>query len=97
MDNPNKNFDVTGDFITDMTRVNNAEFYGNQEQALKIRKAYKQQIDVKAIELIIRSTELGNAYREKVNGAFELFEKRIINIYEYNEILNKAHKEVYGY
>ena len=51
--------------------------------------------DVKAIDLIMKSTQLGDEYREKIRGVFEDYEERKINTTELNQLLNKAHKEVY--
>lgn len=50
----------------------------------------------KACLTIVRSTELGNRFREKINGLREKLDEHKITIYDYMNALNVAHDEVYN-
>jgi hypothetical protein len=78
-------------------RAHRFEKEGKWEEARYIwqRMGYKEY--VKAIDTILEATSKGDRFRELTGDAKNDLEDRKINIYQYNEILNNAHKEVYGH
>ena len=85
--------------MIDYSYVRKLEFESRWEEALKFWKLYdytENKINVKAVEMIVEANRKGNEYRRLIAPHSERFEKRQLNIYQYNEELNKAHKTVYG-
>jgi hypothetical protein len=85
--------------MIDYSYVRKLEFESKWEEALKFWKLYdytEDKINVKAVELIIEANRKGDEFRRLMAPYREKLENHLINIYQYNEELNKAHKEVYG-
>jgi hypothetical protein len=85
--------------MIDYSYIRKLEGEGKWQEALKLWKSYdytEDKINVKTCQMIIDAINKGDEFRAKTKGSNELLEERKINIYQYNEILNKAHKEVYG-
>lgn len=91
-----ENVFISEDHSNNCIRARKYENAGQWEEARVLRKFMGQTEDVKAIDLILESTRLGNRYRELTKQAFEDYELRHINIYELNVALRKAHAEVYN-
>lgn len=87
---------ISDSSLNNMIRARKHEIAREWIQARELRKREEQTDDVAAIDLIIESTRLGDEYRRLTRGAFEEYENRKINIYQFNEILNNAWKQVYG-
>lgn len=89
-------------YSTDYTYLSNlarkAENESNWEEAKRIHKLLGRKDDVAAIDLIIESKRLGDAYRAILaeQDVFGRHERRQINNAQLNELLNEAHKRVYG-
>ena len=69
---------------------------GEWEEARKLWLSVGAMSDVRAIDLIIQATDLGNRYRELSAPIFARYENREINKYELRTLLNEATEKVYG-
>jgi hypothetical protein len=87
---------ISDDSLNNLLRARKFELEGKWWEARKLRQFEGYQQDVQAIDMILESTRLGDEYRTLTKGAFEDLENRKINLYEFHNILNQAHKEVYG-
>lgn len=84
-------------YLTNCINARKAEMEGRWEDARKLRLALGHTEDVKAIDMILLATSLGDSFRRKTEGLNQLWEDRVINNTELNQRLTEAHKEVYGY
>ena len=83
-------------YSTNCVLARKAEMEGRWEDARKLHLALGHTEDVKAIDMIILSTSLGDSFRRRTTGLYERWENREINNGELHQMLNEAHKEVYG-
>jgi len=87
-------------YFVNYSIVHRLEAESKWEEALAFWKLYdytENRINVQAVEMIIEAKRLGDRFRELTAPFREKLENHFINIYQYNDELNKAHKIVYGY
>ena len=85
--------------MIDYAYIRKLEGQGRWEEALKMWKDYDytpDKINVKACQMIIDANAKGDEFRRKVGNAYEELQSHKLNLQQYSEIVNKAHKEVYG-
>lgn len=88
---------VSDSYVNNCIRANKLEKEGKWEEARSLRIALGHLEDVEAIDMIIHATKLGDEYRRLSAPINEDYEARRLNIYEYTQIINEIHKQVYGY
>lgn len=83
--------------LNNYTRARKFERDGKWNEAKELHRMMGNKEDVAAIDLIMKSTELGDRFRYlvKLEGLNELLEDHKITIYEYTNRINKIHKSVY--